>query len=44
MIIESGPGRVLSGLIKRINRDIDVLSLNTLDSFQSIINGASHDN
>jgi [acyl-carrier-protein] S-malonyltransferase len=37
-VIESGPGKVLSGLIKRIIRDLDVLNLNTTESFNSAIN------
>lgn len=43
-IIESGPGKVLAGLIKRINRELDVYSINTLDSFNTIINEGDHGN
>jgi len=34
-IIESGPGKVLTGLIKRINRDIDVVSMHSYGVLES---------
>ena len=36
LIIEVGPGKVLSGLIKRINTDITVISINQLDDFLTL--------
>jgi len=37
-IIESGPGKILSGLIKRIRKDIDIVNLEYIDSFRSALN------
>lgn len=37
IIIESGPGKVLAGLLKRINRDIQTVSINDADSLQSAL-------
>ena len=37
-IIVSGPGKVLSGMIKRITRDINVMNLNSIDAFDFSIN------
>ena len=34
-IIESGPGKVLTGLIRRINRDIDVVSMHSYCDLES---------
>ncbi len=34
--IEIGPGKVLSGLIKRINKDVEVISINNEDDIKSI--------
>jgi len=34
--IEIGPGKVLSGLVKRINKDAEVSSINTEDDIKSI--------
>ena len=34
--VEIGPGRVLSGLIKRINKDVKVLNIDTLEDIQDI--------
>ena len=34
--IEIGPGKVLSGLIKRINREVKVLNIDTVEDIQSI--------
>ena len=34
--IEIGPGKVLSGLIKRINRDVKIDTINSLSDIESI--------
>ena len=34
--IEIGPGKVLSGLVKRINRDVKIDSINTQSDIESI--------
>ena len=34
--IEIGPGKVLSGLVKRINKDVEVVSINNEDDIKSI--------
>ena len=34
--IEIGPGKVLSGLVKRINRDVKIDTINSLDDIESI--------
>ena len=34
--IEIGPGKVLSGLVKRINRDVKIDTINTLSDIESI--------
>ena len=34
--IEIGPGKVLSGLIKRINRDVKISTINTQSDFESL--------
>ena len=34
--IEIGPGKVLSGLIKRINKNINMVSINTEDDIKKI--------
>ena len=34
--IEIGPGKVLSGLIKRINKDVEVISINTEEEIRNI--------
>ncbi|MCD9028403.1 ACP S-malonyltransferase [Luteimonas sp. BDR2-5] len=36
---ECGPGKVLSGLVKRIDRSIDARPLGTVDEFSSALNG-----
>ena len=34
--IEIGPGKVLSGLIKRIDRNVKIDSINTLDDIKNL--------
>ena len=34
--IEIGPGKVLSGLIKRVNKDVEVRSINTEEDIKNI--------
>ena len=34
--IEIGPGKVLSGLVKRINKDVEVSSINNEDDIKNI--------
>ncbi len=34
--IEIGPGKILSGLVKRINKDVQVVSINNLDEIKNI--------
>jgi len=34
--IEIGPGKVLSGLIKRINKEVEVISINTEEEIRNI--------
>ena len=34
--IEIGPGKVLSGLVKRINKDVEVISINNEDDIKNI--------
>ena len=34
--IEIGPGKVLSGLVKRINKDVEVISINNEDDIKTI--------
>ena len=34
--IEIGPGKVLSGLVKRINKEIDVISINNIENIKDI--------
>ena len=34
--IEIGPGKVLSGLIKRINKEVKVLNINAVEDIQDI--------
>ena len=36
--IEVGPGKVLSGLVKRIDRDVKVKQVNTLKDMDNLIN------
>jgi [acyl-carrier-protein] S-malonyltransferase len=38
IVIESGPEKVLSGLIKRIRKDINLVNLDNIDSFRSALN------
>tara|TARA_Y100000022_G_scaffold197339_1_gene205714 strand:- start:215 stop:1141 length:927 start_codon:yes stop_codon:yes gene_type:complete len=34
--IEIGPGKVLSGLVKRVNKEIDVISINNIENIKDI--------
>ena len=34
--VEIGPGKVLSGLIKRINKDVKVLNIESVEDIQAI--------
>ena len=34
--IEIGPGKVLSGLIKRINKEVNVQSINTIEDIKNL--------
>mgnify|MGYP001412033679 CR=1 FL=1 len=34
--IEIGPGKVLSGLIKRINKDVEIISINEIEDLSKI--------
>ena len=34
--VEIGPGQVLTGLIKRISRDVKLVNVNNFDSIESI--------
>ena len=34
--IEIGPGKVLSGLIKRINKDVEIISINEVEDLNKI--------
>jgi [acyl-carrier-protein] S-malonyltransferase len=36
--IEIGPGRVLSGLIKRINKDVKTLNIGDAQAIKNLIN------
>ena len=36
--VEIGPGKVLSGLIKRINKDVNVISINTEEDIKKLLN------
>ena len=36
--IEIGPGKVLSGLVKRINKDVKVFNINSIDDIINYIN------
>ena len=36
LFIETGPGKVLSGLIKRINKDVKVLNIDAVEDIQEI--------
>lgn len=40
-IIECGPGKVLAGLVRRIDRNISVACIDSSEALQSAINGAS---
>ena len=43
-LVEVGPGKVLSGLIKRINRDLNISNLDTAESFESCLSEIKHGN
>jgi [acyl-carrier-protein] S-malonyltransferase len=36
--VEIGPGKVLSGLVKRINKDVNVFNINSIDDITNYIN------
>ena len=36
--VEIGPGKVLSGLVKRTNKDVKVFNINTNDDITNYIN------
>ena len=36
--IEIGPGKVLSGLVKRINKNVNVFNINSIDDITNYIN------
>ena len=36
---EIGPGRVLTGLMKRINRKTEVVNISNLESLKDLLNG-----
>ena len=38
-VIECGPGKVLSGLIKRIDSNVSAATINTPDAFNAAVNG-----
>ena len=40
-VIESGPGKVLAGLMRRINRDVDTHSIDGLEGLQKALGGSS---
>ncbi len=40
-ITECGPGKVLAGLVRRIDRNISVACIDSSDALQTVINGAS---
>ncbi|MGI0152231.1 ACP S-malonyltransferase [Pseudidiomarina sp. WS423] len=42
-VYEVGPGKVLTGLIKRIDKNLQTDALNTIDSMQSVIKGSNHE-
>ena len=36
--IEIGPGKVLSGLVKRIDRNVDLIQINNIDDLKNLKN------
>ena len=36
--VEIGPGKVLSSLVKRINKDVNVFNINSIDDITNYIN------
>ncbi len=36
-VVECGPGKILSGLIKRIERDLTALSVNDIPSLEQVL-------
>lgn len=42
-IIEIGPGKVLSGFVKKTNREIKIYNTNDLSSFEQVLDGLSNE-
>ena len=36
IIVEIGPGKILSGLIKRISKNFDIISINNIEDIEKI--------
>ena len=37
--VEIGPGKTLSGFVKRTNKDVKILNINDVESLESVIEG-----